>query len=50
MMLPASGAAYRHHPADLPLNIVRIASYVSQLSWAMNWPHFMVTNLQNYDT
>jgi hypothetical protein len=50
MMLPESGAAYQHHPADLPLDIVRITSYASELSWAMNWPQFMVTNLQNHDT
>jgi hypothetical protein len=49
MMLPASGGAYQHHPADLPLDIEPITSYASQLSWAMNWPHFMVTNLQNHD-
>jgi len=50
MTLPASGGAYQHHPVDLPLDIVRIISYASRLSWAMNWPHLMVTNLQNHDT
>jgi len=50
MIFPASGGAYQHHPADLPLDIVRNTSYASQLSWAMNWLHFMVTNLQNHDT
>jgi hypothetical protein len=49
-MIQASGAAYQHHPADLPLDIVCITSCAFQLSWAMNWPHFMVTNLQNHDT
>jgi len=48
-MLAASGAAYQYHPADFPLDIVRITSYASQLPWAMNWPQFMVTNLQNHD-
>jgi hypothetical protein len=48
-MIPASGAAYQHHPVDLPLDIVCITSYAFQLSWAMNWPQFMVTNLQNHD-
>jgi hypothetical protein len=46
---------HMHHILDLvpdasPLDLRRIAGYVSWLAWAMNWPTFMATHILHRET